>query len=72
VAKKKEQVVTLNDGRRYHITGNVIRGYNVQDSHDEGHIVFRSENVQDCYTWREKHDKWEMDQWKRSVHDANR
>jgi hypothetical protein len=72
MAKKKEQVVTLNDGRRYHITGNVIRGYKVQDSHDESKTVFHSENVQDCYTWRNERDEWETNQWRRSLHDANR
>jgi hypothetical protein len=50
--------ITLNSGRRFHVKGNAIHGYYVEDhgTKDPSHpvVVFESENAQDCYTYREE------------------
>ena len=53
-AKSAGGVVDLNWGRRYHIKGNLIRGYVVLDSENDNEEVFRSEYADDVYKWRDK------------------
>ena len=60
MAKKKEPEITLNDGQRFHIVGNCVRGYEVYDydqQDDKGRmkLVFKSFDVQECYDFRRAH-----------------